>query len=226
MFKNESKSIQRMLESWYEHIDYWIFQDNGSTDGTPEIVDNFFADKNIPGFVYRVEEGWKGFGWNRDHLFNKVWETDHDCDWIVKYDCDEYLEVDDDFDWDEFNKDTDAFTLPGTRYNVLYYKDMIFNANLHWRFNHDEAHETVYVEGREGNIENYTTHYLPKTIRTMGTDDGESYTVWTKWISDSLKLEEKLLREETLLEDWYHFWYIGKSYYDASSEFFHSPKSL
>ena len=64
MFKNESKSIQRMLESWYEHIDYWIFQDNGSTDGTPEIVDNFFADKNIPGFVYRVEEGWKGFGWN------------------------------------------------------------------------------------------------------------------------------------------------------------------
>ena len=218
MFKNESKSIQRMLESWYEHIDYWIFQDNGSTDGTPEIVDNFFADKNIPGFVYRVEEGWKGFGWNRDHLFNKVWETDHDCDWIVKYDCDEYLEVDDDFDWDEFNKDTDAFTLPGTRYNVLYYKDMIFNANLHWRFNHDEAHETVYVEGREGNIENYTTHYLPKTIRTMGTDDGESYTVWTKWISDSLKLEEKLLREETLLEDWYHFWYIGKSYYDASCE--------
>ena len=98
MFKNESKSILRMLESWYEHIDYWIFQDNGSTDGTPEIVDTFFADKNIPGFIYRVEEGWKGFGWNRDHLFNKAWETEHGCDWLVKYDCDEYLEVDDDFD--------------------------------------------------------------------------------------------------------------------------------
>ena len=51
----------------------------------------------------------------------------------------------------KFNKDTDAFTLPGTRYNVLYYKDMIFNANLHWRFNHDEAHETVFANTSAAN---------------------------------------------------------------------------
>ena len=43
MFKNEAKSIRRMLESCYRYIDYWVFQDNGSTDGTPEIVREFLV---------------------------------------------------------------------------------------------------------------------------------------------------------------------------------------
>jgi tetratricopeptide (TPR) repeat protein len=49
----------------------------------------------------------------------------------------------------------------------------------------------------------------------IGTTDGESYTVRTKYISDALKLEEELIRENRMLEDTYHFWYIGKSYMDA-----------
>jgi glycosyltransferase involved in cell wall biosynthesis len=53
MFKNESKGIRRMLESVYKHIDFYVFQDNGSTDGTPDIVKEFFADKDIPGFIYK-----------------------------------------------------------------------------------------------------------------------------------------------------------------------------
>ena len=42
MFKNESKVIRRMLESCYQYIDYWVVQDNGSTDGTDQIVKDFF----------------------------------------------------------------------------------------------------------------------------------------------------------------------------------------
>ena len=34
MFKNEAGIITRMLESIYKHIDYYVIQDNGSTDGT------------------------------------------------------------------------------------------------------------------------------------------------------------------------------------------------
>ena len=33
MFKNESKGILRMLESTWKYIDFYVFQDNGSTDG-------------------------------------------------------------------------------------------------------------------------------------------------------------------------------------------------
>jgi glycosyltransferase involved in cell wall biosynthesis len=115
MFKNESTTIGRMLESCYQHIDYWILQDNGSTDGTPEVVHEFFKDKDIPGFIYNVEEGWVNFGWNRDHLLQTCLKTDHGCDWILKMDCDEYLEVDDDFDWSLLNdKSIQSFHITAT----------------------------------------------------------------------------------------------------------------
>ena len=99
MFKNESKTIGRMLEYCYKYIDYWILQNNGSTDGTEKVVEEFFKEKDVPGFVYDVEEGWISFGWNRNHLLQKCLNTNHECDWILKMDCDEMLEVDEDFDW-------------------------------------------------------------------------------------------------------------------------------
>ena len=87
MFRNEASVIERMLESCYKYIDYYVMQDNGSTDGTADIIKEFFKDKDIPGFIYEVEEGWVSFGWNRDHLLQKCLETEHGCDgylrWIV-----------------------------------------------------------------------------------------------------------------------------------------------
>ena len=50
MVNNESHVIERMLESVYPYIDYWVIQDNGSTDGTQDIIKNFFKEKGIPGF--------------------------------------------------------------------------------------------------------------------------------------------------------------------------------
>ena len=38
MFKNEASVMERMLESCYKYIDYYVMQDNGSTDGTADIV--------------------------------------------------------------------------------------------------------------------------------------------------------------------------------------------
>jgi glycosyltransferase involved in cell wall biosynthesis len=213
MFKNEAKGIRRMLESVWRHIDFYVFQDNGSTDGTPEIVEEFFADKNIPGFIYEVEEGWVGFGWNRDHLLQTTLQNDHGCDWIMKMDCDEYLEVDQDFDWSYFyNTKTESFHVTAMAPGCIYYRAWIWNAKLPWKFQHDPAHEIILLEGKGDNFERVN---LPRGLRMIGTPDGESYTVRTKYISDSLKLEEKLIREETMLTDMYHFWYTAKSYQDS-----------
>ena len=214
MFKNESKGIRRMLESVYKHIDFYVFQDNGSTDGTPEIVEEFFADKNIPGFIYNIEEGWVGFGWNRDHLLQTCMKTDHGCDWIMKMDCDEYLEVDDDFDWSPFyNTNTESFHVTAQNPGCIYYRAWIWNATLPWKFQHDPAHEIIYLDNEKG--ENFERLNLSRGFRMIGTSDGESYTVRTKYITDALKLEERLIREETMLTDTYHFWYIAKSYQDC-----------
>ena len=215
MFKNEAKSIRRMLESCYKYIDYWVFQDNGSTDGTPEIVREFFEEHPVPGFIYQCEEGWVGFGWNRDHLLQTCLKTDHGCDWIMKMDCDEYMEVDDDFDWSVFN-DTSAhsFHVPSIAPGITYYRAWIWNSKFPWKFNHDLIHETISLE-MDGIGENFQRVNLPRSFRHIGTNDGESYQTPTKYVSDALKLEEQLIRENTMLTDNYHFWYVGKSYFDA-----------
>ena len=96
MVANESHCILRMLESVYKYVDYWVIQDNGSTDGTQDLIKNFFAEKEIPGFLYEIP--WSGcMGQNRDHTVQTCLKADHGCDWILRVDADEVLEVDDDF---------------------------------------------------------------------------------------------------------------------------------
>jgi len=216
MFKNEAKNIRKMLDSVSPYIKYWVLQDNGSTDGTVDIVKQWAAETNIPGHLYKVEEGWVNFGWNRDHLLQTALRLDHSCDWIMKMDCDETLEVSEDFDWSIFN-DTrlQSFHVTSIAPGLIYYRAWIWNAKLPWKFNHDPAHETISLE-MDGIGENFVRTSLPKTFKMIGgVSHGESYSVPTKYVTDALKLEEKLIREGTMLTDLYHFWYIGKSYEDC-----------
>lgn len=215
MFKNESKTIKRMLDSIAPYVDCIILQNNGSVDGTDKIVDDFFTTSKIPGLVYEVEEGWVGFGWNRDHLIKTCQSVDHGCDWILKMDCDEVLEIDDGFDWSLLdNSSIQAFHIPAVSGTCIYYRAWMWNANLPWRFNHDTCHETIYCEIPEIGY-NYSKFNLPDTFRQIGYNEGQSWSIPTKFVSDSLILEEKMIRENTILSDLYHFWYIGKSYFDA-----------
>jgi len=216
MFKNEAHVLRNMLDSVVGYIDYYVIQDNGSTDGSPDIVNEWAAENNIPGVLYKVEEGWKGFGWNRDHLIRYCQnEVDHGCDWILKMDCDETLEVYDDFDWSVFNdKTVHGFNIPAISGSAVYYRTWLWNANMQWGFNHDPCHETIYCLDPEIDHE-YNTYPLQIGFNQIGSNSGMSWSVPTKFISDSLVLEEKLIREQNLLENMYHFWYIGKSYRDA-----------
>jgi glycosyltransferase involved in cell wall biosynthesis len=218
MFRNEAKVIRRMLDSCYKYIDYAVIQNNGSTDGTDQIVKDFFEEKQIPLYLYNVEEGWVGFGWNRDHLTVTCQSVDHGCDWILKMDCDEVLEVDDDFDWSLLDdKSIQSFHIAAVAGSCIYYRAWMWNANLKWRFNHDPCHETIYLDdGVTG--EHFQRFDLPQSFRQIGYNEGQSWSNPTKFISDALILEEKMIKENTFYSDMYHFWYVGKSYYDAFQE--------
>jgi len=215
MFKNEANVIGRMLESCLPHVDYFVLQNNGSTDGSDQIVKDFLVNNKLSGELYNVEEGWVGFGWNRDHLIRHCQKTDHGCDWILKMDCDEILEVEDTFDW-SILEDTSiqGFHIPCLNGSSVYYRAWMWNAKLPWRFNHDPCHETIYCEIPEIG-QNFVRHDLPLSFRHIGSTQGQSWSNPTKFISDSLILEEKMIKEKTFLSDLYHFWYIGKSYFDA-----------
>ena len=215
MFKNESRVLRRMLDSCKPYVDYYVMQNNGSTDGSDEIARQFLSENNLQGEIYEVKEGWVGFGWNRDHLMQHCQKLDHGCDWILKMDCDEVLEVDDDFDWSPLdNKDSQAFHIAAVSGSCIYYRAWMWNAKLPWRFNHDDCHETIYCEIPEINHA-FSCVDLPRSFRQIGYNEGQSWGIPSKFATHALELEEKLIRENTMLTDLYHFFYIGKSYSDT-----------
>jgi glycosyltransferase involved in cell wall biosynthesis len=215
MFKNEAPVLRRMLDSTLGYCDYYVMQNNGSTDGSDEIAKNFLIENKLSGEVYNVEEGWVGFGWNRDHLIKHCQKINHGCDWILKMDCDEVLEIDEDFDWALIDDKTiHGFHICAVSGSTIYHRAWMWNASLPWAFHHDPCHETIYCQIPEIGTEFHRID-LPQSFRQVGFNEGQSWGVATKFVSDSLILEEKMIREQDMLENLYHFWYIGKSYADA-----------
>ena len=218
MFKNEASVLKRMLDSTLGFCDHYVMQNNGSTDGSDEIAKQFLIDNKLSGEVYVCEEGWQGFGWNRDHLIRYCQEkAEHGCDWILKMDCDEMLQIDDNFDWSLLeNYSAQAFHITAVSGSTVYYRAWMWNAKMPWAFNHDPCHETIYHQDPAIG-ENFERVNLPRSFRQVGFNEGQSWSNPTKFVTDSLTLENKLISEGNMLDDnkLYHFWYIGKSYFDA-----------
>ena len=214
MVKDESAVIERMLESCYEYIDYWVIQDNGSTDGTQDIIQNFFDEKKIPGFLYHTE--WHYFGKNRDDALQKALNADHGCDFILRIDADEQLQVDDDFDWKFFdvNKNVDSFNISYKSGITQGMRTWLWNANRPFYFADDKRHETIHMYGAEPS-DNFQRVEVPVGFRHFLTNDGKTWENPNKYVSDGLTMELEHVPTGTLLEDDYHFWYLAKSYFDG-----------
>jgi glycosyltransferase involved in cell wall biosynthesis len=212
MVKNEAPTILRMLNSVYQYIDYWVIQDNGSTDGTQEIINKFFEEKGIPGFLYQIYE-WKGHGWNRDHTLQAALKAEHGCDWILRVDADEQLVVDEEFDWSPFNDTSvQSFNIMASAARSRYYRTWIWNASLPWYFAHDLAHETIHLPEVDQNFQRVN---LPVGIRHVITNDGMTWHKPMKFLKDALNLELTKVTNNEVLKNPYHLWYIGKSYADC-----------
>src|SRR5579862_9029896 len=89
--KNESKVIQRCLETVKKIIDQWVIVDTGSTDGTQNIVRKCL--KEVPGALY--ERPWVNFAVNRNEALHLARNR---ADYILFIDADEKLEISYDFD--------------------------------------------------------------------------------------------------------------------------------
>lgn len=210
MVGNESRTITRMLESVAPHIDYWIIQCNGNDD-TEEIINNFFKEKNIAGFTYKIE--WNFPGWNRDHALQTCLKTEHGCDWILRMDADERLQVDEDFDW-SILEDTsiDSYNIIAQAGATKYFRTWFWNAKLPWFFQHDKRHETIHLPDVGEDFQRVT---MPYAFRHLVSQDGNTWFVPRKFLRDALELEIDKIVGNTAKEDPYHLWYIAKSYSDC-----------
>lgn len=214
MVANESKTIVRMLESCYKYIDFWVIQDNGSTDNTMELIQDFMEEKKIPGILYRTD--WHFPGYNRDHALQMCYKLHHDCDWILRMDADEQLVVDPDFDWGVLdNKEIQSFNITADAGNSVYFRTWLWNAKLPWRFKHDKRHEVILLDGYGEDGEGFQRVNLPRSFRHVISNDGQTWGSPLKFAIDALELERDQLSKDSMLSDTYHLWYLGKSYSDS-----------
>jgi GR25 family glycosyltransferase involved in LPS biosynthesis len=84
--RNEAHVIGRLAASLEGLIDSWVICDTGSTDGTPEMVSQVFAD--LPGRLYHDE--WLDYGTNRSLLLERARGT---ADYLLILDADQTIRV-------------------------------------------------------------------------------------------------------------------------------------
>lgn len=86
--RNESHLIRDTLEKLSKKIkfSYWCISDTGSTDGTQDIIRQFFAENGIAGEL--VEHEWRDFGYNRTKALECAYNK---CDYLLVFDADDEL---------------------------------------------------------------------------------------------------------------------------------------
>ena len=86
--KNEGHLIVDTLKHLEKYIkfDYWAINDNGSTDGTQQLIQDYFTEKKIPGVLDNTP--WKNFGFNRTVAFNVAYNK---TDYVFVWDADDEI---------------------------------------------------------------------------------------------------------------------------------------
>ncbi len=91
--KDEAAIIGRCLSSVADHVDAYVIGDTGSTDGTPEAIERFFAGRGIPGELHRFP--FETFGQARNEALGRARASALPGDYLLLVDADMELVVHD-----------------------------------------------------------------------------------------------------------------------------------
>jgi len=193
--KNEHHVLRRCLESVRPLIDQWVIVDTGSTDGTQQLVRDFFHD--LPGEL--AERPWKNFGHNRSEAITLARPR---ADYLLILDADEFLAPDPGFQWPRLLHDAYNFVMDSG--GVTYSRMQLVRTALPWRFE-GVLHEYLTCDG------NYTQATMPdiKTIRLLEGARSRDPLTYRK---DAAILEEALQHEPANAR---YMFYLAQSYRDA-----------
>jgi tetratricopeptide (TPR) repeat protein len=195
--KNESKIIRRLMESVAPLIDSYCICDTGSTDNTIEVINSYFAEKNIPGKV--ITEPFKNFAYNRTFALQACHGM---SDYVLLLDADMIFQI------NGFNKqklaEADSFCiLQGN--DSFYYQNMRIVRNNGLYKYVGVTHE--YISTPPGN---HNSNISKNELFILDVGDGGSKS--DKFERDIRLLLEGLKEEPGNVR--YHF-YLANSYKDS-----------
>jgi len=201
--KNETHIIKECLDSIHGYIDYWVIVDTGSTDGTQELIKQYFAEKGIPGELH--ERPWVSFGDNRTEALALC---DGKADWAWMIDADDFIQGKLEFPFN-IPDELDGWALKFARGEFEWWRTQIFRTGRGWKYK-GVLHEYPTIEERQPNIGKLEGQYAI-VARTLGARNKDISPI-EKYTKDAEVLEEALKTEPDNIR--YQF-YLAQSYFDS-----------
>ena len=201
--KNETHIIKECFDTVYKNIDYWVIVDTGSTDGTQELIKQYFAEKGIPGELY--ERPWVGFGHNRSEALELC---NGKADWAWMIDADDYIEGNLELPLN-IPDDVDGWALKFARGEFEWWRTQIFRTGRGWKYM-GILHEYPTIPDNQPKIAKLDSNYKI-VARTLGARNKDISPI-EKYSKDAELLEEALKTEPDNIR--YQF-YLAQSYFDS-----------
>ncbi|MFD7257361.1 glycosyltransferase [Streptomyces sp. NPDC059874] len=197
--KNEAPVIRKCLESVRPLIDTWVIVDTGSTDGTQEIIREFFSD--LPGVLH--ERPWKGFDGSRSEAIDLARSS---ADYLLFIDADDVMEVPPGFHMPDLTRD--LYRIAIHHAPIIHWRPALVSTRLPWRYV-GVLHEYLDCESNQfssGVLEGINMLIVGGGARLR--DGGERQ----KYLRDAKVLEEGLRKEPGNAR---YAFYLAQSWRDA-----------
>ena len=210
--KNENhEHFRTCLDSIFKYIDYWVINDNGSTDGTQQFIKDYFAEKGIPGELNEVE--WKGFGETRTEALRAC---DGKAKWILMIDADDYIKGE--LPIDQLDDQVDGYGVFIRRGDFQWWRNQIFKTGVGWKYT-GILHEYAECPPKQADSSLRTDRLKGDYFldaRTLGArninEDGTPLDHIKKYSRDAETLVEALKEEP---ENARYQFYLAQSYFDS-----------
>ena len=199
--KDEKHVILRCLKSVSSIIDYWTIVDTGSTDGTQNIIKDYFKEKNIPGELIEIE--WKDFSTSRNAALMAI---EPHVDYAMWIDADEELIIDNTIFDKEKTLKGDAIAI-NTMYNgILYSRKSIIKTNIGYKW-YGPVHE-ILIKNNEKEIN------VADGIFVLVKAEGNSWKNIKNKYSEHAKILEEYIKTD---DDPRWIFYLAQSYRDSDN---------